>query len=71
MSRHHRNVTQRIARMLRELEGTDTTQNDAVDVAKSVTDRGAELLDRTAQQWFRPDVAGVMPLLRGRRVRSI
>jgi len=70
MSQHHRIFTPRIARMMRELEGIETARKDAANVAKSVTDRGADLRKRTAELWFKASAAGVAPLWNGSRVRS-
>lgn len=71
MTQHHRIANPRITRMLRELEGAEVAENDAADVAKSVTARGADLRKRTAEQWFKAAAAGVVPLLRGPGVRKI
>ena len=70
MFQRHRIVTPRVARMLRELEGTDTARNLAADVAKPATYGGADARKRTAQQWLKA-AAGFVPLWRGSRERSI
>jgi len=70
MSQHHRSFTPRIARMMRELDGTETAPKDAVELAKSVTDRGADLRKRTAELWFKASAAGVVPSWNGSRVRA-
>ena len=49
----HRTTTPRIARMLRELEDTDTARDCAADVGKPATNRGAHPQKRTPPQWFR------------------
>lgn len=67
MSQRHRIVTPRVARMLRELEGTHAAPNHASVVAKPATDRGAHRRKRAALQWFKAAVAAFVPLLRGSR----
>lgn len=71
MSQPYRIATPRVARMLRELEGTDTAQGHSADVAKPATDRGAHPRKRTAQQRFKAVVAGFMPLSHRSRLQSI
>jgi hypothetical protein len=71
MLQHHRTVTPRIARMLRELEGTDVAQNDAADATNPAIERRANPRNDAFQHGFKADTAGWWPSLRGSRVRSI
>jgi len=71
MSQLDRVVTPRLARMLRELEGTDTAHSHATDVAKPATDPGAHPRKRTAPQRFKPAPSGVVPLSHRNRMRSV
>jgi hypothetical protein len=71
MTQPHRVVTRRVARMLRELEGTDTAHNHAADIAKPATNPGAHTRKRAAQQWFKAAAAGFVPLSHCSRMRSI
>ena len=52
MVQHHRNVTPRIARMLVELEGPDTGQNRAANVAKPAANRVGHPCKHTARRGF-------------------
>ena len=53
MFQRHLTATPRVARMIRELEGADTAQIRAGDVAKPATDRGRHPLRHTAHHWFK------------------
>lgn len=64
-------LTPRIARMLRELEGPGDAQNHGSDAAKAASDRGTHSRKPATKPWLRAPAAGVVSLLRGRRVRLI
>jgi hypothetical protein len=53
MFQRHRNVTPRIARMLRELEPADVAQDRPADVAEPAIDPRDHPAKRMAFQWFR------------------
>ena len=58
MSEHRSVTTQRIARMLRELEGgANTSRGRATNVAKPAIDCGAHLKGRLARHWLLVDNA--------------
>ena len=53
VSKHRAPTTSRIARMLRELEGSDAAENRAVDVGNPATDRDDHPPKYAAQRWFK------------------
>ena len=64
-------VTPRIARMFRALEGPDDAENRGSGVAKTATDLGGCSRKPVTKSWPKASAAGVMAVLRGRRVRLI
>lgn len=60
MSEHRPVATQRIARMLRELEGgANPSRGRATNIAEPATDCGAHLKGRMARHWLLVDNADI------------